>query len=96
MFIKNKRLPIILTSIPFLLLLPLIAMQFTNQVNWSLFDFLVMGILLLGTGLTIDLILRTVKKKTHRIILGMFVLFLFFLIWIELAVGIFNTPFAGS
>ena len=62
MITQNKRLIIILISIPFLLLIPLIAMQFTNQVNWSPLDFLVMGILLIGTGLMTELILRKIKK----------------------------------
>lgn len=93
---KNKRLIIILSIVAGLLLIPLIAMQFTNEVDWNIFDFIIMGILLLGTGLLCELVLRKVKSMTHRIILCGLVLFAFFLIWAELAVGIFGTPFAGS
>lgn len=96
MLTKDKRLIIILLSVPLLLLLPFIAMQFTSQVNWSPFDFLVMGTLLLGTGLMGELVLRKVKKMEHRIALFMAIGAIFFLIWAELAVGIFGTPFAGS
>jgi len=96
MITQNKRFIIILLSIPLLLLIPLIAMQFTSQVNWSPFDFLVMGILLLSTGLITELVLRKVKKIEHRIALCMAILVTLFLIWAELAVGIFGTPFAGS
>jgi len=34
-----------------ILLIPLIAMQLTNEVNWSLFDFIIMGAMLTITGL---------------------------------------------
>jgi hypothetical protein len=55
-----------------------------------------MGILLLSTGLICELVLRKVKGVRNRIIFCAIVLFLFFLTWAELAVGIFGTPFAGS
>jgi len=93
---KNKRLIIILIVVAVILTIPLVAMQFTTEVNWSLFDFVVAGILLLGTGLVIELILRNVKLLNHRILLSVIVLFILFLVWAELAVGLFGTPFAGS
>lgn len=96
MTVQNKRFIIILFSVPLLLLIPLIAMQFTSQVNWSLLDFLVMGILLFSTGVICEFVLRKVKKKKHRIVLCVSILVILFLIWAELAVGIFGTPFAGS
>ncbi|MDN5200164.1 hypothetical protein QQ008_02295 [Fulvivirgaceae bacterium BMA10] len=96
MVARNKRLIIIPLSIVFLLLIPLIAMQFTSQVNWSPFDFLIMGILLLGTGFIFELVLRKVKKIQHRVILCVAIVISFLLVWAELAVGIFGTPFAGS
>lgn len=93
---ENKRLGVILLIIVTILLIPLLAMQFTDQVDWDLFDFIVMGILLLGTGLSCELVLRKVKKTSHRIIICSILLILLFLIWAELAVGIFGSPFAGS
>jgi hypothetical protein len=93
---KNKRLICIVLAVTFLLLIPFIAMQFTDEVNWSLLDFVVMGILLLGTGFIYEFVLRTVKKTTHRIAICAAILVGFLLIWAELAVGIFGTPFAGS
>lgn len=93
---KNKRLIIILSTAVALLSIPLIAMQFTNEVNWSLFDFTLMGVLLLGTGLLCELVLRSVKSTRNRIIVCVAILLGFLVIWAELAVGIFGTPFAGS
>lgn len=96
MIMENKRLIGIVVTIVFLLLIPLIAMKFTHEVNWTLSDFVVAGVLLLCTGIIGELVMRTVKKTNHRIILCAFILIALFLIWIELAVGIFGSPFAGS
>lgn len=96
MITLNKRLIGILITIALILLIPLIAMQFTSEVDWSPFDFLVMGALLLGTGLTCELIMRTVKKTAYRLAIVAGILVALILIWMELAVGIFGTPFAGS
>jgi cytochrome bd-type quinol oxidase subunit 2 len=93
---SNTRLIIILLAVPVILLIPFVAMQFTEEVNWSTFDFLVMGILLLLIGLKIEYILRKVKRKQNRIAVISIILIVFLLIWAELAVGIFGTPFAGS
>ncbi len=93
---KNKRLIKILLAVPLLLLIPLIGMQFSSDVNWSFFDFLVMGVLLLGVGLILELVLRKVPKKTNRIALIAIILIVFLLVWAELAVGIFGSSFAGS
>jgi hypothetical protein len=96
MITQNKRLTGILITVALLLLIPLVAMQFTNEVDWSLSDFVIMGILLLGTGLICEFVMRKVKKTEKRIAVIAIILIVFFLIWAELAVGIFGTPFAGS
>lgn len=96
MITQNKRLTVIVLTVATLLLIPFIAMQFTNEVNWTGFDFLVAGVLLSGTGLLCELVMRKVTKTSHRIILCGVILALLFLVWVELAVGIFGTPFAGS
>jgi hypothetical protein len=93
---KNKRLIIILSVAAFLLLIPFIAMQLTNEVDWKLPDFIIMGVLLFGTGLLCELVLRKVKSVKNRILICGAILLAFLLIWAELAVGIFGTPFAGS
>ena len=79
-----------------LLTIPLIAMQLTDEVEWSLFDFIIMGTLLLITGLMGEIIFKRVKNSKYRLILYIIIAMIFFLVWAELAVGIFGTPFAGS
>ncbi len=93
---NNKRLILILSSVVILLLIPFIAMQFTNEVNWDGFDFIVMGILLFGTALLCELVLRKVKSINGRLIICGAIIVALFLVWAELAVGIFGSPFAGS
>ena len=96
MITQNKRLIGIVLAVVLILLIPLITMQFTNEVNWNLFDFVVMGSLLLGTGLMCELVVRKVKNKDYRIGILAVIMVALFLIWAELAVGIFGTRFAGS
>ncbi|MCK0115398.1 permease prefix domain 2-containing transporter [Gelidibacter sp. F63206] len=92
----NKRLVTILAIAIAILIIPLVAMNFTTDVNWSVFDFIVAGILLVGTGLALEFILRKIKTLKYRIILGIVLFVALFVIWAELSVGIFGTPFAGS
>ncbi|MEO6229812.1 MAG: hypothetical protein ABJB11_23455 [Ferruginibacter sp.] len=92
---QNKRLAAIVLTVVLLLLVPLIAMQFTNEVKWTLADFIVAGGLLLGTGLMCELVIRNVKKIKFRVAICGILLTVLLLVWLELAVGVFNTPLAG-
>ena len=80
---------------PLLLLIPLIAMQFTPEVDWDARDFIIMGILLLVTGLSCELALRKLKKTKHRLLAIGIILLLFVLIWGELATGFFRSALQG-
>lgn len=55
-----------------------------------------MGTLLVGTGLLLVLASRKIKNINRRAAVIVALLVAFLLIWIELAVGLFGTPFAGS
>ncbi|MBA4146235.1 MAG: hypothetical protein DI538_01305 [Azospira oryzae] len=96
MITQNKRLAGIVLAVVVLLFIPLVAMQFTHEVNWSIFDFAVAGVLLLGTGLLCELVLRKVSIRKNQILLCMIILAVLLLVWAELAVGIFGSPIAGS
>lgn len=93
---KNKRFIGILLTIAFLLCVSLVAMQFTNEVVWTLSDFIIAGILLLGTGIVIEVVARNVKERRTRIAMIFGTLVVLFLVWAEMAVGIFGSPIAGS
>lgn len=71
------------------LILPALAMQFTDQVNWSLEDFAAMFLLLALLGASIEVIVRIFQKTGFRLAAGTLVCGFFVLIWAHLAVGIF-------
>lgn len=74
-----------------LLLLPLAAMQFTDEVNWNVADFAVAGALLVGVGVTLE---RTAKKTgnvAYRAAVGVALAAVFLLIWMNSAVGIIGS-----
>ena len=79
-----------------LLIIPLLGILLTDVVEWGVFDFLLMGSLLLVLGIAINLTLLNIKYFNKRIAIIFIVILIFLLIWVELAVGVFNTPFAGT
>lgn len=93
----QKQKTTMIYSLPALILVfAVLGNLFSKEFNWSPADFFIAGILLFGTALIIDLIRRIVKNKTYKILLCIVVLFILILTWVELAVGLFGTPFAGS
>ncbi|MEY3955948.1 MAG: hypothetical protein RLZ73_402 [Bacteroidota bacterium] len=79
-----------------LLLIPLVGMLISDEVNWSLFDFMIMGMLILSLSFGIKQLLQaTIKYKYKALFIALFLL-VFMLVWVELAVGIFGSPMAGN
>lgn len=91
MFKQNKRLIGIVFAIVVLLSIPLVAMQFTDEVDWSVGDFVVMGFLLFGTGLTYEYAARKAGNTAYRAAVGVALVTAFLLTWINLAVGIIGS-----
>jgi hypothetical protein len=85
---QNKIFGWIAAATAVILLVPLIAMQFTKEVNWTVSDFVIMGILLFGMGALFIVAARRVHG--HRLLLGVVFLATLLYIWAELAVGIFT------
>lgn len=80
--------PVVWGAAAMLELLPLLAMQFTREVNWTGFDFLVFGIMLLVACATFELGLRMSNNTAYRAGMGLAALAGFLLVWINLAVGV--------
>ncbi|MGY8932495.1 MAG: hypothetical protein ACKVH2_07270 [Flavobacteriales bacterium] len=74
----------------FLLLIPLIAMQFTSEVNWNFLDFLLAGFLLFSMILIFSFFKRKINNIKLRNMIYIIVMILFLIIWIDLAVGILD------
>jgi len=71
-------------------------MQLSSEINWGLFDFIVVGILIIVMILVLELIFKKVQSNKKKLWLVILIGILFIMIWVELAVGIFGSPFAGS
>jgi hypothetical protein len=70
-----------------LILLPLIAMQFTSEVNWTLSDFIAAGLMIGLTGGALELAMRTSNNPWARAGAAVMILTCFLLVWVNLAVG---------
>ena len=78
-------------------LVPLMAMVFSiGGWDWHLPDFIIVGALLAGVGVGCQMIITGVKNNSKLVAIGIILTALMILAWMELAVGIFGTPFAGS
>ena len=82
-------------SVVAILIAPLIAMQFTGEAHWTAFDFAVAAALLGATALAIELAIRMIGRPTWCVAAVLAILLALVLVWAELAVGVFGTPFAG-
>jgi hypothetical protein len=73
-----------------LFLLPAVAMQLTDQVVWGLGDFLVFGIMISAVLGGLEIVAALRLQTRYKSMLALAVLAAFFLVWVELAVGIFD------
>jgi hypothetical protein len=91
MIMKNKNIIRIVVAVAFILLLPFLAMQFTDEVVWDLADFVVAGALLFGTGLTYELVSRKGGNIAYRVAVGVALAAALLLVWMNLAVGLIGS-----
>ncbi|MBW3550167.1 MAG: hypothetical protein KY442_04875 [Proteobacteria bacterium] len=87
----NRWSPAIWGSAVFLLLLPLIAMQFTGEVDWTASDFLVMGVLLAIACGSYELATRISGSTAYRAASGLAIVTAFLTVWVNLAVGMLGS-----
>lgn len=73
-----------------LLLLPLVAMQFTTEVNWDAADFLIFGLMLVAACGAWELALRLTRHARRRAVVALAIVAAFLFVWAELAVGVFT------
>lgn len=92
----TKKIGIVVLVTAAILLIPFIAMQVSGDVNWSTFDFVAAGVLVAGTGLAYVLSTLKTRSTRLRLAIGALLAAAVLLVWVELAVGILGTPFAGS
>jgi len=71
-----------------LLLVPLVAMAFTDEVAWGPGDFLVAAVLIFGAGVAFHLIAGRSAVTAYRVATGVAVITALLLVWLNLAVGL--------
>ncbi|GAA5094273.1 hypothetical protein GCM10023210_25770 [Chryseobacterium ginsengisoli] len=93
----EKQKTTIIFAVPALLMVTaFLGNLFVEGWNWSLSDFIIAAVLLFGTAFFINLVIRSRKTLISKLLVCFVILLVLALVWIELAVGIFGTPFGGS
>ena len=72
-----------------ILIIPLVGTILFDQIDWGILDFLVMGIILLIVGMVLSVVSQKTKNPRKKLFYNFIIILVFFLIWAELAVGIF-------
>ncbi len=73
-----------------ILIIPLVGTILSDQIDWGILDFLVMGIILLIVGMVLSVVSQKIKNPRKKLFYNLVTMLIFFLIWAELAVGIFR------
>ncbi|MEE4205618.1 MAG: hypothetical protein V2I39_04985 [Erythrobacter sp.] len=71
-----------------LISLPAVAMQFTREVDWTISDFVIAGILLGGVGLAFEMAVRASGSVAYRAGVAVALALSLLLLWVNAAVGI--------
>ena len=88
-WISNRLRIVLWGSIVLILLIPLVTMQFTDEVNWNFMDFMVAGGILSLAALAFEQAFTKLNKPKTRFAVGITIISAVLIIWIELAVGLF-------
>lgn len=87
----QKRIFSLAAVTALILLVPLVAMQLTDEVVWTLSDFIFAGALMFGTGLAYLLAVRKAGNLAYRAAIGLALAAMFLLVWVNGAVGIIGS-----
>ena len=91
MIVRSRNVVRIVLATGSLLLLPLLAMQMTDEVAWDAADFAVAGVLLVGTGLMYELAASQTSRTAYRVAFGVALATALILVWMNLAVGLIGS-----
>ncbi len=73
-----------------MLMIPLVAMLFTKEVNWGMGDFVAAAALLFTAGMAYSISVRRTRTAAQRMAVAALVLTVLGTVWAELAVGLFS------
>lgn len=86
---RNRSTLAVLSIASLLFVIPLVAMQWTDEVNWGIGDFVAWGVLLAGASAAV-LWAKSSLPQIRRLFAGGLILAVFVYVWAELAVGVFT------
>lgn len=84
----QKRIIILGIAVACVLLVPLVAMQFSDEVVWTFSDFVFAAVVLFGAGLTYILIANRTGNVAYRAAIGLAVATGLLVVWANGAVGL--------
>jgi len=96
MMTKQQKTALIFAIPTLLMVAAFISNNFVDGFNWSGSDFLIAAILLFGTASFIYMIASSKLSLRAKIISSIVIIFILIMIWVEMAVGLFGSPIAGS
>jgi len=96
MVLRHKVMAVIVVVTALVLVGNLAAMQMTDRVSWSWFDFALISVFLLGTGMVLDVAVGAFRNSTHKVAIGAAIAVAAAVLFVELSVGLVGSPIAGS
>lgn len=94
--LRHKVMSIVVLGTLIVLAANLVAMRFTDSVNWSAFDFALISVFLIGFGFVLDRAVALFRTTTHKAAIGATVVIAAAVLFVELSVGLVGSPIAGS
>ena len=88
---RNRNVIYIALATLALLLVPAVAMQLNDEVDWSVSDFAIVGMAVFGAGLTYELVTRHRRGLMYRCALVIALFSALLLFWINGAVGLIGS-----
>ena len=93
---KKERIARSILAAEMVLLVPLLGMALSDEWDWGPLDFILISVLLAFIGLAYQLIVTGIRNNTWHTAIGIVLAASMILLWIEMAVGLFGSPIAGS
>lgn len=94
--LRHKAIAVLVVVAGIAMLANLVAMQVTDEVNWSAFDFAALSVFMLGVGVVLEVATGEFRTSARKFAIGAAVVGAAAIVFIELAVGIVGSPIAGS
>lgn len=96
MMTKQQKTALIFAIPSLLMVAAFVANNFAEGFNWTVSDFLIAAFLLFGTASFIYMIVNSKLSVRAKTMISIVIVLILMVIWVEMAVGLFGSPIAGS